>query len=106
MKKESLRTIGTKYTTNQSGRKANDCDNASFCAVRDTNDSQTSQWRATSAAFCKNNMEELLRFALLEGTMHESIDEQENKNTRAKTDRDVSLLKKRFSKEGRALRSY
>ena len=32
-------------------------------------------------------------FTLLEGTIDDFIDEQENKNTRAKTDRDVSLLK-------------
>ena len=37
--------------------------------------------------------EELPRFALLEGTIDDFIDEQENKNTRVKTDRDVSLLK-------------
>ena len=32
------------------------------------------------------------KFTLLEGTIHDFIDEQENKNTSAKTDRDVSLL--------------
>ena len=31
--------------------------------------------------------------ALLEGTIDDFIDEQENRNTRAKTDRDVNLLK-------------
>ena len=46
------------------------------------------------AAFCKNKMEEEVpRFALLEGTIDDFIDEQENKNTKAKTDRDVTLLK-------------
>ena len=35
----------------------------------------------------------MLRFLLLEGTIDEFIDEQENKNTKAKTHRDVSLLK-------------
>ena len=48
------------------------------------------------AAFCKNKMEEEVpRFALLEGTIDDFIDdfEQENKTTRAKTDRDVNLLK-------------
>ena len=38
-------------------------------------------------------MEEVPRFALLEGVIADFIDEQENKNTRVKTDRDVSLLK-------------
>ena len=42
------------------------------------------------------------RYALLEGTIDEFIDEQENKNTRAKTDRDVSLLKPFLQREGRA----
>ena len=45
------------------------------------------------AAFCKNKMEEVPRFALLEGTIHDFIDEHENKSTRVKSDRDVSLLK-------------
>ena len=35
----------------------------------------------------------MLRFALLEGKIDDFIDEQEDKNTKAKTDRDVSLLK-------------
>ena len=43
--------------------------------------------------------EEVPRFALLEGTIDDFIDKQENKNTRAKTDGNVSLL---ASKEGRA----
>ena len=48
----------------------------------------------TTAAFCKNKMEEEVpRFALHDGTIDDFIDEQENKNTNAKTDRDVSLLK-------------
>ena len=48
-------------------------------------------------------MEEVVpRFALLEGTIDEFIDEQENKNTRAKTDRDVNLLKPFLQSEGRA----
>ena len=41
-------------------------------------------------------MEEVPRFALLEhveGTIDHFVNEQENKNTRADTDRDVSLLK-------------
>ena len=42
----------------------------------------------------KNKMEEeVLRFAFLEGTIADFIDEQENKNSRTKTDRDVSLLR-------------
>ena len=44
-------------------------------------------------AFCKIKMKEVLRFALLEGTIDDFVDEQENKNTRAKTDRHASLLK-------------
>ena len=43
------------------------------------------------AAFYKRKMEEVPRFALLEGTIDDFIDEQENKNTRTKTYRDVSL---------------
>lgn len=46
------------------------------------------------AAFCENKMEaEVPRFVLLEGTIDDLIDEQENKNKSAKTDRSVSLLK-------------
>ena len=37
--------------------------------------------------------EELPRFALLEGTIDDFIDDQENKNTTAKTDRDIILWK-------------
>ena len=52
------------------------------------------------ATFCKNKMEEEVpRFVLLEGTMDDLIDEQENKNTRAKTDRNVSLLKTFLQRE-------
>ena len=36
---------------------------------------------------------DLVDAALLEGTIDDFIDEQENRNTRAKTDRDVNLLK-------------
>ena len=45
--------------------------------------------------------EEVPRFALLEGTVDDFIDKLENKNTRAKTDGDVGLLKPFCSKEGR-----
>ena len=45
------------------------------------------------------------RFALLEEAIQDFIGKQENIDKRAKTDRDVSLLKKLFSKEGRALGS-
>ena len=59
-----------------------------------------------SAAFCKNKMEEVVPepgFALLEGTIDDFIDEQENKNIRARTYRDVSLLKNFLPrKEGRS----
>ena len=48
-------------------------------------------------AFCENNLEEEVpRFSLLEGTIDakdDFIDEKENKNRKAKTERDVSLLK-------------
>lgn len=37
--------------------------------------------------------EEVPRFALFEGKIDDFIHEQENENTRAKTDRDVSLIK-------------
>ncbi|XP_031568117.1 uncharacterized protein KIAA1958-like [Actinia tenebrosa] len=40
-----------------------------------------------------NMAEEMPRFALLEGTVDDFIYEQENKNTQAKTNRDVKLLK-------------
>ena len=36
---------------------------------------------------------EVSRFALLEGTINDFTGEQGNRNTRAKTDRDLSLLK-------------
>lgn len=52
------------------------------------------------AAFCKNKMEaEVPRFVLLEGTTDDLIDEQENKNTSAKTDRSVSLRKTFLQRE-------
>ena len=48
-------------------------------------------------AFFENNIEEEVpRFSLLEGTIDakdDFIDEKENKNRKAKTERDVSLLK-------------
>ena len=40
-----------------------------------------------------HKMEEVPRFAFLEGTIDDFVDEQEMKNTRAKPDRDVSPLK-------------
>ena len=46
------------------------------------------------------------RFALLEEAIHDFIGKKENIDTRAKTDRDVSLLKNIFLKEGRAQGSY
>ena len=61
--------------------------------IRDTNYS-TSQWREKSAPFCKNKIEEeVTRVAFLGGKIDDFIDGQENKNTRAKTERDISLLK-------------
>ena len=61
---------------NQPIRKANDCENT-LCV----------QW-------IRDKMkEEIPRFSLLEGTIDNFIDEQENKNTKANTDRDTSMLK-------------
>lgn len=46
------------------------------------------------APFCKNKIEEeVTRVAFLGGKIDDFIDGQENKNTRAKTERDISLLK-------------
>lgn len=42
------------------------------------------------------------RFSRLKRTRNDFIDEQENKNTSAKTDRDVNLLKPFLQREGRA----
>lgn len=42
---------------------------------------------------------EVPRFVLLEGTTDDLIDEQENKNTSAKTDRSVSLRKTFLQRE-------
>ena len=61
------------------------------------------------AAFCENKMEaEVPRFVLLEGTTDDLIDEQENKNTSAKTDRSVSLRKPSFKgrKSSETLKKY
>ena len=49
-------------------------------------------------ALLKKKEEELPRFALLEEAIEDLIGKQENIGTRAKTDRDVSLLKKLFFK--------
>ena len=46
------------------------------------------------------------RFALPEEEIHDFIEREENIDTRAKTERDVSLLKNIFLKEGRAQGSY
>ena len=43
--------------------------------------------------------EEVPRFVLLERTIDDFTDEQENKNTSAKTDRNVSLLKTFLQRE-------
>ena len=40
------------------------------------------------------------RFTLLEETVDDFIDNQENKNTRAKTDRDIILLRKFLQTKG------
>lgn len=44
-------------------------------------------------SFHKNKVEKGARFSLLEGTTDDFIDKQENKNSRANTDRDESLVK-------------
>lgn len=43
-------------------------------------------------AFCKRKMEEVPRFAFLEGKIDDIIDEQERRKTTAKADSDVSIL--------------
>ena len=46
--------------------------------------------------------EEMPRFSRLKRTRNDFIDEQENKNTRGKTNRDVCPLKTFLEREGRA----
>ena len=68
----------------------------------DTNDSWLQSGGQQAWLSLKRMKEELPRFALLEETIEDLIGKQENIGTRAKTERDVSLLKKPlFSKEGR-----
>ena len=76
-KKARCKKIRTKYAFNQSEKR-----------TRRTNDS-ASQWRATSGRLSA----EVPRFAPLEGTIDDFKDDQEIKNTRAKSDRDVDLMK-------------
>ena len=69
--------------------------------MRDTNDSWLQSRGQQAWLSLKKMEEEVPRFALLEEAIEDLIGKQENIGTRAKTDRDVSLLKKTlFSKEG------
>ena len=85
--------IRTKYTSNQSEKRTT-VKNTSFVQSETRTIVLHSAEGNKRAAFCNNKTEErVLRFALLEGKIDDFIDEQEDKNTKAKTDRDVSLLK-------------
>ena len=54
----------------------------------------TRQWKeAGFLSWMKKMAKEMPWFALLQGTVDDFIDDQENKNTRAKTNRDIILLK-------------
>ena len=70
--------------------------------MTDTNDSWLQSGGQQAWLSLKKMEEEVPRFDLLEEAIEDLIGKQENIGTRAKTDRDVSLLKKLFfSKEGR-----
>ena len=77
--KKGPRQIRTKYSTNQSEKRTTV---KMLRPIRDTNDS-ASQWREKSTRL---SVKQSRRSA-------KTHSEQENKNTTAKTDRDVSLLK-------------
>ena len=62
----------------------------------DTNDSWLQSGGQQAWLSLKRMKEELPRFALLEETIEDLIGKQENIGTRAKTERDVSLLKNPF----------
>ena len=62
--------------------------------MRDTNDSWLQSGGQQAWLSLKKMEEEVPRFALLEEAIEDLIGKQENIGTRAKTDRDVSLLKK------------
>ena len=64
--------------------------------MRDTNDSWLQSRGQQAWLSLKKMEEEVPRFALLEEAIEDLIGKQENIGTRAKTDRDVSLLKKTF----------
>ena len=71
--------------------------------MRDTNDSWLQGWGQQGLLSLKTKQknkleEEVPRFALLEEAIEDLIGKQENIGTWAKTDRDVSLLKKLFFK--------
>ena len=55
------------------------------------------------SGFCENN--EVSRFAPLEGTINDFTGEQGNRNTREKTDRDVSGLLKTIPQRNVELRN-
>ena len=77
--KKGPRQIRTKYSTNQSEKRTTV---KMLRPIRDTNDS-ASQWREKSTRL---SVKQSRRRSA------ETHSEQENKNTTAKTDRDVSLL--------------
>ena len=78
--KKGPRQIRTKYSTNQSEKRTTV---KMLRPIRDTNDS-ASQWREKSTRLSVKQSRK--RSA-------KTHSKQENKNTTAKTDRDVSLLK-------------
>ena len=78
--KKGPRQIRTKYSTNQSEKQTTV---KMLRPIRDTNDS-ASQWREKSTRL---SVKQSRRRSA------KTHSEQENKNTTAKTDRDVSLLK-------------
>ena len=97
MKKKKNKNKNTRKISceihNQPIRKAKHCENTPF-VQSETRTLVLHSGGQQECGFLKKKMEEKLpRFALLEGTIDDFIGKQENKNTRAKTDRDVSLLK-------------
>ena len=53
----------------------------------------------------RKKLTEMLRFPLLEGTVNDFIDDQENKTTRAKTDGYIILLKPFLQTKGESSRN-
>ena len=81
---KKTRKIRMKYANNQSKSRR---------TVSVSSSSNQMKWHGFLELSEKKMAEEMPRFALLEGTVDDFIDEQENKNMRAKTDRDIILLK-------------